>query len=369
MMIMMNAHTFRRRFKVSPNRAAHGQAFRPVLRSFGAALMLAAALLAAGCEESVDPIIGSEYPFTLWGFMNSGADTQYVRVFPITGDIGFDTTSVIDARVFSTDLTSGEQREWTYKKVGFDSLGSGHVFWSPFRAEFEHRYRLEVSRSDGAASSVEVTVPPEVEIEVDVYLQGVSIPIRIEGDTPNLVGPKVTYHAINVPPSNAWPPWTPIFPPVLHSVTVPYDDELRTTTDGWRLMVNMVNDTAAVFGDFRANCLITSRRFSAPNVWLRSMEFSVVAADSMWRPPGGVFDPNVLAVPGTMSNVENGYGFFGAGQGIRYEWEPAPEAREQAGYSFANRCQRMPSDTDMCRHPPIPCIGENYEDVWTLWLR
>ena len=346
-----------------------GGSLRPLIRRLGVIVVMAAAFLVAGCEESVDPIIGSEYPFTLWGFMNSGADTQYVRVFPISGDIGFDSTSSLDARVFSTDLTTGEQREWDYKTVRFDSLGSGHVFWSPFRAEFEHRYRLEVVRSDGAASVVEVTVPPEVDVELDVYLQGVSIPIRIEGDTPNLVGPKVTYNAINVPPSNAWPPGTPIFPPVLHSVTVPYDDELRTTSDGWRLTVNMVNDTAAVFGDFRANCLITSPRFSAPNVWLRSMEFSVVAADSAWRPPGGVFDPNVLAVPGTMSNVENGYGFYGAGQGIRHEWAPTPEAREQAGYNFGARCQRMPSDTDMCRHPPIPCIGENYEDVWTLWLR
>ena len=360
---------FRRRLKLIKSGNAGDLALGPVVLWVGVTVILAAAFLAVGCEESVDPIIGSEYPFTLWGFMNSGADTQHVRIFPISGDIGFDTTSVIDARVFSTDLTTGEEREWQYERVRFDTLGSGHVFWSPFRADFEHRYRLEVVRSDGAASSVEVTVPPEVDIEVDVYLQGVSIPIRIEGDTPNLVGPKVTYHAINVPPSNAWPIGTPIFPPVLHSVTVPYDDELRTMNDGWRLTVNMVNDTAAVFGDFRANCLITSQRYSAPNVWLRSMEFSVVAADSTWRPPGGVFDPDVLAVPGTMSNVENGYGFFGAGQGIRHEWAPSPEAREHAGYSFAARCERMATDSDMCRHPPIPCFGENYEDVWTLWLR
>lgn len=331
--------------------------------------ILAAVGLVSGCDESVNPIIGSEYPFTIWGFMNSGADTQYVRVFPISDELALDSSASIDARVFSTNITTGERFEWNYKTVRFDTLGTGHVFWSPFRAEFEYEYRLEVVRSDGESSSATVTVPPAVEFEINEYSQGVTIPIRIVGDIPNLVGPKVTYHGINVPPSSAWPPGTPVHPPVLHSVTIPYDDELDSTPDGWRLTINMVADTAAVRGDFRTNCLITSPIYSAPNVWLRSMEFTVVIADSSWHPPGGVFDPDVLAVPGTMSNVENGYGFYGAGQGIRHEWAPTPESREFAGYRFDARCQMGPFDADECRNPPIPCIGENLEDVWTLWLR
>ncbi len=338
----------------------------------GTAALFAALLIVgimSGCDESVNPIIGSEYPFTIWGFMNSGADTQYVRVFSISDELSLDSSTSIDAEVFSTDVTTGERREWTYKTVHFDSARTGHIFWSPFRAEYEHRYELEVVRSDGARSSADVVVPPKVDFEIDVSNIGVTIPVHIEGDVPNLVGPKVTYHAINVPPAAAWPHGTPVHPPVLHSVTIPYDEELESIANGWRLTINMTADTNAVREEYRASCLITPPQYSAPNVWLRSMEFSVVAADSAWHPPGGVFDPDILAVPGTLSNVRNGYGFFGAGEGIRREWIPSPESRRVAGYRFDARCRMGPFDADECRNPPIPCIGENIEDLWTLWLR
>ncbi len=322
--------------------------------------------IVTGCQESVDAIVGSDYPFTLWGFMNSGADTQYVRIFPILEELAIDTDSVIDARVYSTNLTTGEQLEWSYRTVRFGESRTGHVFWAPFRAEYRHRYLLEVVRSDGARSRVEVAVPPKADVDVDADGQGVTVPIRISGDAPNLVGPKVTYNTINVPPASAWPPGTPVHPPVLHPVRISYDDELARGADGWELIIDLTRDTSAIREEFRANCLITTRQYSAPEIWLRSMEFSVVVADSAWQPPGGVFDPDVLAVPGTLSNVVNGHGFFGAGEGVRYQWIPTPEARHFAGYRFEARCRMGPFDADECRNPPIPCIGENVDDLWSF---
>ena len=335
-----------------------------------AALMLAA--LSTGCTESVDPIIGTDLPFTIWGFMNAGADTQYVRVYQIADRLHIDTTTSIDAEVSSTDLTTGERREWSYKTIFVDSVTTGHIFWSPFRAEHQHRYRLEVVRSDGSTSSAEATVPSEVDFQIDVDGNRSAFPVQIEGDVPNIVGLRVTYHAINVPPALVWPPTAQVHPPVLHSVTVPYDEKLTRIGDRWTVTVNMVQDTAAVREAFRANCLITGPGGSAPDIWLRGMEFTAVAADSAWNPPGGVFDPDVLAVPGTMSNVENGYGFMGAGQGIRYVWEPSPEVRLSVGYDIGPQCTLASGGArpvPECMNPPIPCIGENVEDVWQLWLR
>lgn len=325
----------------------------------------------AACEESVDPIIGSDYPFTIWGFMNAGADTQNVRVYAISNALPLEGETSIDASVYSTDLTTGERREWTYKTVFFDSLMTGHIFWSPFRALNEHRYRLEVVRSDGAASSAEVTVPEAVDFEIDIEENQIVFPVRIVGDAPNLVGPKVTYSAVNIPPSNVWPVGSALYPAVVFPVTIPYEEALEQTADGWSLTINIVQDTVNVRNEFRGNCLITHPEGSAPNVWIRSMEFTAVAADSSWNPPGGVFDPDILAVPGSMSNVKNGYGFFGAGEGIRHQWVPGIEALERAGYSFAGRCGSPPGPlpTPSCMNPPIPCIGQNVDDVWQFWLR
>ena len=105
-------------------------------------LLLGVLAAGTGCDESVDAIVGSDIPFTVWGFLNAAADTQYVRIFPVTDQLIPDPRDGLDARVFSTNLTTGERRKWAYEAVRLDSLISGHFFWSPFRAEHEHRYRL-----------------------------------------------------------------------------------------------------------------------------------------------------------------------------------------------------------------------------------
>lgn len=331
-------------------------------------IILLAALGFAGCEESVDFRTGSDYPYTIWGFMNSGADTQYVRVFEVSDELIPDSDR-IDAEVRSIDLTTGERREWSYRKVRFDSLIVGHVFWAPFRAENNHRYRLEVVRSDGEMSSVEVIVPDAVEYDVDDEADGVNIPVEIRGEVPNLVGVRVIYRAINVPPANTWPPGMPVHPPVLFPVTVDHTEDVEPMADGYRLDINMFDDFKLVKDEFFRNCLITGASGSAPNIWLQRIVFTAVVADSSWRAPGGRFDPDVLGVPGTMSNVENGYGFFGAGHGIRHYINPTILARRAAGYDFAARCGGIPSDREECLDPPIPCVGENPTEFWESWLR
>ena len=323
----------------------------------------------AACDESVNPLTGTDLPYTLWGYMNADADTQFVRVFPITGQLIPDPNADLDARVFSTNLTTGEQREWTYGVVRFDSLISGHYFWSPFRAQHTHEYRLDVVRSDGATSTAQVTVPSEVDFEIQIDVGNTLIPVQIHGDVPNLVGLRVVYHGVNVPPMHAWPVGTPVAPAVQLPVTIIYDDIARAVPGGWQLDIDMTRDYAGVEAVYRLNCLITNPDQSAPNIWLRNMEFTALAADSTWRPPGGTFDPNVLAVPGTFSNVQNGYGFFGAGQAIRTDWTPDVLTAEAAGYSFEQRCQGLfARDEPECYNPPQPCVNENLRDLWRLWL-
>ena len=334
------------------------------------ALVLGVLTASAGCDESVDPIVGSDIPFTLWGFLNAATDTQYVRVFPVTDQLIPDPSDGLDARVVSTNLTTGERREWTYEAVRFDSLISGHFFWSPFRAEYEHRYRLEVIRSDGETSSVEVSVPSEVDFDIQVDLGNTDIPVEIRGEVPNLVGVRVTYHAANVPPMLAWPAGTPIAAAVQLPVTIVYDDVVERVEGGWRLVINMARDFTGVQSVYGRNCLITVVDQSAPDIWLRQMEFTALAADSSWAPPGGVFDPNALAVPGTFSNVENGYGFFGAGQGVRQDWTPSVQTSLAAGYNFEPKCQGLfPRNVPECWNPPVPCVDESLRDFWLLWLR
>jgi len=52
---------------------------------------------------------------------------------------------------------------------------------------------------------------------------------------------------------------------------------------------------------------------------------SITVLNVEFDPPGGAFDPEVLAQPGTFTNVENGFGFIGAVGRFSAEWTFDPE--------------------------------------------
>ena len=335
----------------------------PVVISIGLLLLI---LLEVACSDAVDPVIGSEVPYTIWGFLDSDADTQKVRVFPVLGKINFRDTAAIDARVFSVNLTVGERREWHYRGVKFDTIGIGYVFWSPLRPQHGHRFRLEVVRSDGEMSHAEVVIPRAADFDVDIDATTPRFTVTIRSEVPYLVGARAIYRAMNNPPAHAWPAEKIVHPRVALPATISYDKEKKPFTGGWSVTVLAQRDFLTVREEFQKNCLITRQ---SPDIWLREVEFNAVATDSTWMPPGGVFDPDALGVPGTFSNVENGYGFFGAGQVIRFRWTPPEDMILRAGFRKSLACPDGPEPRTECMNPPEPCIGENPDDIWDIWLR
>ncbi|MEX0747573.1 MAG: hypothetical protein WD275_06180, partial [Rhodothermales bacterium] len=238
------------------------------------------------------------------------------------------------------------------------------VFWAPFRAQHEHRYRLEVERSDGAVSIATVSVPPEVEVVVEQNPFSPVAHAYIYGDVPNLLNVEVRYEATNLPPLNAWPEDRPVHPPVFLPVEIPYQDKGERIDGGWHFRIDLKEDYLLVRDAFLSACLLTG---GAPDIALRRVEFHFVSADSAWRPPNGVFDADVLVEPGTMSNVENGYGFFGAGKIFTERWTPPEAVRDGIGYKTDRPCP-TPGPTQACMEPPIPCLDDNAADLWGVYF-
>lgn len=89
----------------------------------------------------------------MYGVLTPDRDTQSVRIylpedFPTLG-----SPEPLDVNVTSTDQQSGERRTWKDSVLVQPNGQYEHVFWSPFRAEFNREYRVEaVRRSDGATS-------------------------------------------------------------------------------------------------------------------------------------------------------------------------------------------------------------------------
>ncbi len=280
--------------------------------------------------------------------MDAGADTQRVRVFSIEDRLGLDRAGPIDATVVSMDLETGERRTWQDKLVAFDDSSTGHVFWSPFRAVFEHRYRLEVRRSDGAEARVAVTMPAAVTVPpLSALVVRERVPVEIRGKVRNFVSIAVTYDVLTTPPSQPWPPGTVPPPALRFPVTIPYDGEQERIDGGWVIPVDIREDFKTVQETFIRNCL-------TPEVTLRRILLDLLVADEAWRPPGGSFDPDVLVEPGAFSNVENGFGFFGAGYTVSIRWIPTTGVRESAGFTITPPCSFMPEPA--CVLPPEPCF-------------
>ena len=278
------------------------------------------ALALSGCSETVDPTLEAEQAFTVYGYFNPRSDTQAVRVIPIGERI--DEMTSRTAEVVSTDLLTGEARAWQDSLVSFEDGSRGHVFFAPFRAAYEHTYRLDVAGPDGTdPAHAETDVPPEV---VPVRLapefgyrdleRFIDLPVRWTG-APQLYAVEVFYH---VQPFKDF-----AFVGEPQVIRVPYGGAQEVNGE-WVVRVAFLRDAETV-----------SERVDRPagsRVVLRYMEVRAFVASEAWRPSGGVFDEDLLVQPGAFSNVENGFGFVGGGYADSLLWLPDEEVLEQSGY-------------------------------------
>lgn len=288
---------------------------------FSLIAVVAATALVIGCEAPVDPILETTRPFTIYGYFNPRADTQAVRVIEIREQLERLTPRSIDAVVSSKDLQTGKTRVWKDSLIQLDNGQVRHVFWSDFRAKYEHTYRLTVESSDGATSSATVTVPPNVNLEVVESIRSAVI----RGDVPAVINARLVYHTSTIPPV---PPPPVTEQPVFNKVVVDYTDELLRTDNGWRFEFDITEDYEAVINDYKLEMGVVHDYISLDKISIQMM-----VANKAWRPPGGTFDPDILMQPGTMSNVKNGFGFVGAGYLTSESHIPPIAVIEGAGFA------------------------------------
>lgn len=120
--------------------------------------------LAAGCDVPFDPFEENTIgPFSVFGYLDVAADTQWVRVMPIRQDLLADSAP-IDAVVTLEHLGSGRvvtlrDSLFGFTNLGLDEVGYAHNFWTTEPIEPEAAYRLAAVRSDGATTTAVVEIP------------------------------------------------------------------------------------------------------------------------------------------------------------------------------------------------------------------
>ncbi len=267
-----------------------------------------AAVVLAGCEVGVVPVTGTDEPFSLYGSLTPQADTQWVRVFPIEDRLQRSTDEPIDALLTSQVLEAGTEHAWT-DSVSVDTGGLySHLYWSAFTAEHGATYRVVATRSDGARSMATVQVPSLARLVMPPRAAAAPRVMRalVAGEVPRLIRIEVTYRYR----------YRTAFGVDVGYTTVSYENKERRVEGGWYIDVMPSEDLREV------QVQLQMGQNETVSLRLTQLVLRLIVANEEWSPPGGEFDPDILVQPGTLSNVENGFGFIGAGYRLSATWVP-----------------------------------------------
>ena len=290
--------------------------------------------LAAGCDDAVDPTLGTDQAFTLYGVLDPTADRQALRVIPIADRLDPAAPDSIDAEVVS--IENGVETAWDGTVVTFGDGTIGHVFVADYTPRPGATVRVEARRSDGAVSSAEVAVPALSAVSVGQPDDAFAYPLVFDA-APQLYGLRLEIDVTGYPDAGADTATVDIPLPVRSSETdagrrrllVPFADAVRAHLSELGLVGGGVELVQARYVGF-----VTSRE---------------------WEIPEGGFDPDVIVEPGTQSNVAGGFGYVGAGYEQAAEWLPSVAAQVRAGFT---------TDRDPARVLVINEVGGGFVELY-----
>ncbi len=272
-----------------------------VAGSFAALLM--AALLLGGCDTDFDPIQESDLHFSVFGFLDAAADSQFIRITPVRDSIALTPGRPIDAAVMLEDLNTGRAttfRDSLFTFLDDDEERIAYNFWSPEPIEHEAVYRLTMARSDGATSAATITLPPaypDPELllpeQRDTPVPSFTAAIRING-VERLADLRLvfTFRLPGEAPENA------------QTLTVSYLDRVAVLSNSLGLQFRPYNE---FFGRARG-CPIVD-----------DVQVLIAAGGPDW-PDFLNIDDETLALADAVTNVENGVGFIGGVSRKKLSW-------------------------------------------------
>ena len=142
--------------------------------------MAVMALVLAACEAPLDPIAPSDAVFSMSGYLDAAADTQWVRVEPF-GAVLEPPPGPIEAAV--TLVTPDGRRVPMTQEVRDMATGPAHLFWTAEPIATGATYRVEARRADGAAARATVRVPDPATftVSLDDGITQCPTVVRVEG--------------------------------------------------------------------------------------------------------------------------------------------------------------------------------------------
>ncbi|NNF03514.1 MAG: hypothetical protein HKN17_03515 [Rhodothermales bacterium] len=272
-----------------------------------------------GCEESVDPVLGTDQRFTVYGFINPLADTQAVRIYSIEDRLELETAEPLDASVYSEYPGGSERVVWQDSIVTFPDESVGHVYYGVFRPGFDRDLTFVVESPDGTLTRADVRTPPVSRPELgDIISASGNVLVTIDWiDAPRILETRAVYHLRSRLFGDSR-----IFD---KTVVLPTGQVTEGPGGVLRVTIRPAVDIGQLF-------TILALRPGIDELSLEYVDVQAFVAGDTWDPPTGGFDPELLVQPGTFTNITNGFGFLGTGYYDSFEYVPSTEVAENAGF-------------------------------------
>ncbi len=265
--------------------------------------LLVAVLLLARCDTAFNPIQESDFHFSVFGFLDAAADSQFIRISPVRDSIAL-APGPIDAVVTLEHLASGRTIPFRDSLFTFQtSLDErlAYNFWSSEPIAHEATYRLTVTRSDGAASTATVTLPPPYP-DPELLLPD-------QRDTP-------------VPSFTAAIRATGVERLADLRIVISFHQQGESLENTGTVTISYLDRVAVVGGNlgvqFRPYNDFFSRVPGCPIV--DDVQVFIAAAGPEW-PDFMTIDDETLALADVVTNVENGIGFLGGVSRKTLPWD------------------------------------------------
>lgn len=256
--------------------------------------------LLASCEDTFEPFQENDkFFFTMYGYLDASADTQWVRISPVRGT--FDAPpETPEMEVFVDNLEDGSSVLMNNKLVQFGNQFNVTNVWSNEEILSGKSYRVRALNPNGNESQVIVTIPDPFPVP---KLQTVTVPGR--------------------PPE-----YTLIIDDVEHLADVQSRWHYRLSTPFWqedRFYTFSLKETAIVVDENTGTYIVeldpelemeiimeNSIVLSIPGGEIEFLEnqLFVASAGPEWDEEISNIDDLIYNLPDGFSNVENGLGYM-----------------------------------------------------------
>lgn len=258
-------------------------------------------LLLVSCEEDFEPLLPTDIVFSVYGYLDSDATSQVLRVVPLRERLRRDYT---EADLSFTTTTDGPEGMISWENRLFLTTDDENALGSmaDFRPIGGATYSLQVfdpvtGRSAEAETRLPVPIKPEQLLFDTIYQRDLLWVQNLFLDqVTELHFMEAIYTVRNRSTS------------VVDSVSIAYLGRRagRLVEDrGTEYVLLLQQDADSVYKAL--GMVVGNRQLELLRIQMRMSSLS-----EEWDTPGGTRDPEVLAAPGVWSNVSYGLGFFGS---------------------------------------------------------